>query len=276
MNPNASRHDLLYATDSTTGQVFVYAYPKGTLEGVLTSAFGPTGDCVDAKGYIWIPDGSNARILKYAHGGTSPIAVLFDQGQTADGCSIDPRTGDLAIANEFNVIVFKHAKGQGVSYYDSAMKYIYWGGYDNAGNFFIDGLTAQGSFQFAELPRGGRAFTNLTFTQVQVPGDVVWDGRYVTVGDQLTGTIYQVQVKSSVVTVVGQTQMIGAGDPCFQFTYSNFGGTGHQAQRIVATDFGGQKTGTVALWDYPAGGSPYFTFPGNFYPTGVAISPVHR
>jgi hypothetical protein len=122
--------------------------------------------------------------------------------------------------------------------------------------------------QVAELPKGGSTFTNLS-VDLGVAGGVEWDGKYITIGDQSYNTIWQVKVFSKHVTIVGETGLFGAGDPCYQFAFTDFGAN-HQAKRVVAMDFG--TSGTVAVWKYPAGGSPIKVYVGDFQPYGVAVS----
>lgn len=265
MRPDAKRSNLLYATDSTTGQVFVYAYPSGKLEGILTNLLGPQGDCVDKNQNIWIPDESRQQVFEFAHGGTSPIGTLSDYGDLPDGCSIDPTTGDLAVANLYTgARVYPHAKGKPIDYSDPD---IYFLGYDNRGNLFIDGTTKSGYFQFSELPKGENSFVNFSLSG-GVPGGVEWDGTYITYGDQAYGIVSEVAVYGSTAKVVRQTTLSGASDPVYHYTFSDFT-AGGAARRLVGTDF---TDGTVAVWNYPEGGLPRKILTGKYYPTGVAIS----
>ena len=45
---------LLYISDWSTNDIYVYDYNKGTLEGQLTSLNDPYGQCVDKKGNVWV------------------------------------------------------------------------------------------------------------------------------------------------------------------------------------------------------------------------------
>jgi hypothetical protein len=273
MSHDAKQNDLLYATSSGSAQVYVYSYPSAKLEGILTGAEGPESDCIDKAGNIWIPDASRGDILKYAHGGTSPIAVLNAQGNDPFDCSVDPTTGNLAVINIFNVLIFRKARGTPTTYSDPGMPSTYFGGYDNLGNLFVDGTNTGGTFQFAELPKGSSGFTNFSLS-LEGPGGVQWDGKYIDVGDFISNKIYQVQVNSSGATIVGSTLLSGAHAPWYQFTFPNLdnGGSG-QAKKIIATDYG---TG-VASWNYPAGGYPLKVFDdGPTGPTGVVISPARK
>src|SRR5579871_2767111 len=97
MLPSAkSIKKLLYVAGAATSTVYVYDYKTRALVGKLTGFLQPNGECVDAKGDIWITDWQATTTTEYAHGGTAPIATLYTQSeQTA--CSVDPTTGDLAV-----------------------------------------------------------------------------------------------------------------------------------------------------------------------------------
>jgi hypothetical protein len=271
MLANAKDSALVYASGGQ--EVYVYSYPGGKLEGTLTPGGTVQGECVDKAGDIWMADDvrPDSKILEYAHGGTTPIATLSDGGDIPYGCSVDPNTGNLAVSNLADFAIFEHATGSPKLYIDPDLKYYYWAGYDGEGNLFAGGAERDGLVVLAELPKGGSTFINLS-VDLGVPGSVEWDGKYITIGDQSYDTIWRLKVVSKRVTVVGETGLFGAGDPCYQFAYTNFGGANHRARNVVALDFGTE--GTVAVWQYPTGGSPVKVYTGDFQPYGVAVSPA--
>ena len=191
MLPEARSSDLVYVS-ALGGEVYVYSYPAGKLVGTLTVTGTPQGDCVDKAGNIWITDdiiGGPQKILEYAHGGTSPIRTLADGGgYFPSGCSVDPNTGDLAVANANtqcinapggDFVIFKHAKATPKIYTDPGLKCYGLLAYDDHSNLFVDGTSPQGLFQFAELPKGSRTFTNFVLNG-GIEGGVEWDGKYIT------------------------------------------------------------------------------------------------
>jgi hypothetical protein len=275
MRPDAKSSDLLYVTDPASGQIFVYSYPKAKLEGVLTNVLGPLAACVDKAGKIWIADGSSEQMLKFAHGGTNPITILPNSGQDPNSCSIDPTTGNLAVSNlTSGVKVYRSAKNKPTIYTDSVFKEYYFAGYDNQGNIFLDGLTPAGYFQLAELPKGQTTFVNFSIPGA-IPGGIEWDGKYITYGDQVYNTLYEIDVNGSTAKVVSQTTLAGAYDPLYAYTYSNFSDSSSEASLVVGCDFMG-SSGTVAVWNYPAGGDPIKIYTGSVYPSGIAISPREK
>ena len=143
MAPDAKTNDLLYISSNLNGDVYVYSYPYDRLKGTVTGFSSPAGECVDKSGHVFIT--SKSGILEYARGGTTPIATLKDAG-LAEGCSVDPKTGNLAVTNystisssQGNVAIYKDAKGSPTYRTDSKIYNEDSCGYDNAGNLFVDG-----------------------------------------------------------------------------------------------------------------------------------------
>ena len=98
MLSEARHRDLLYAA-ANNSTVYVFSYPKGTLVGTLSGFDFPEGLCVDRSGDVWITNSAGTgNIVEHAHGGTSPIATLNSGYGDPIGCSVDPKTGDLAVA----------------------------------------------------------------------------------------------------------------------------------------------------------------------------------
>ena len=184
MAPDAKTNDLLYISSLSNGDVYVYSYPHDRLKGTLTSFSSPAGECVDKSGDVFIT--SKSGILEYAHGGTTPIATLKDAG-SAQGCSVDPKTGNLAVTNysttsshQGNVAIYKDAKGSPTYLTDSKIYHEYFCGYDNAGNLFVDGFEIAASVvKLSEIPSGRTVFKNITLNQtITGAGGVQWDGKH--------------------------------------------------------------------------------------------------
>ena len=212
MAPEAVKDDLIYVSDLLGQVVEIYTYGHGNkLVGTLTGFFNPEGLCVDKAGNVWVTNDTSVgvhQITEYAHGGTSPIQNLINSNGNVNGCSVDLKTGDLAVTNFWGptegaggVSIYRHATGTPVSYTDPNIHYYYYCGYDDKGNLYVDGLSSGSNFGFAELPKGGTAFTDVTLNQtIYLPGGVQWDGKYVAVGDQVavkhnfTSTVYQFSI----------------------------------------------------------------------------------
>jgi hypothetical protein len=272
LNPPAMSGDLLYVSDTGTSEVYVYSYPTDKLEGTLTGFTDPAGECVDQPGNVFITNTGGEDVLEYAHGGTKPIGTLSDPGYFPVGCSIDPTTGNLAVSNNFatsgsgqgDVVIFTHAKGKPKGHYtDSTINQMLLCGYDDAGNLFVDGLTKASGFAFAELRKGSTTFTNISLNQsIANPGGVQWDGKYVTVGDQSTNTIYQFNISGKKGTKAGSTSLGGATE-VFAFWIAG--------SKVIGPDAGAAD---VKIWRYPTGGSAVKKIAGLYVPLGATLSPA--
>jgi len=256
MARDAKNQSLLYVSSYRTDDVYVFSYPRGKLVSTLAGFNGPDGECVDSAGNVWITNTLQSELVEYAHGGTTPIATLNDPGEYPFGCSVDGKTGNLAVTNIYgagspslasgNVVIYANAKGspQG-PYYDSVMYYMYFCGFDRAGNLFLDGESYGGGFRLAELVNGSTSFTDVTLNKdIGQPGGVQWDGSHVALGDQQAGIVYQLQITGSSATVAGSTTLNDSKD-VVQFWI--------EGKTIVGPD---AVKRDVGYWSYPSGGSP--------------------
>jgi hypothetical protein len=285
MAPGAATQDLLYISNYAGASVVVYSYPQDKLVGKLTGHFAnPDGLCVDKKGDVWIVNNdathSGEDVVEYKHGGKKPIAILEIGNGYAVSCSIDPTTGNLAATvldtvsgGSGYVAIFKNAKGSPKYYYTNPgmSAAVYFCGYDNKGNLYVDAAVSSVPFQFAELPKGKKTFTiiKLKGATIHFPGDVQWDGKYVTVADQQCGAypyptcIYQTTGAGG--KIVGSTPFNGSGD------IVHFWIDGNTVIGPIWAGISGYNT--VPFWKYPAGGKPAKTLKNGFDdPIGAAVS----
>lgn len=267
MAPDAKKDNLVYVSDLGTDDVYVYSYPGGDLEGTLTGFNRPWGLCVDKAGNVFVTDDTAFRILEYAHGGTKPLAALKDPGEDPGGCSVDPTTGDLAVANistpatdPGDVAIYKKARGTLRAYKDPKFGFYEYCGYDNQGNLYVDGMK-DGAFAFAELPKGKHSFVNIGLNEnIRYAGGVQWDGKYVAIRDYEANVIYQFSISGSGGTETGSTPLNGSN---FAVQFWILG------SNVVAPN---ADSANVMFWNYPAGGSPTKTIKGLTQPWGVTIS----
>lgn len=265
----AARGSLLYVSDTGSSDVYVFSYPKGKLVQTLSGFAEPGGECVDSRGNVFITNTGGSNIIEYAHGGSTPVATLKDNGWFPIGCSVDPATGNLAVTNfstsssgPGNVVIYKHAKGRPTGHYaDPAMPSMLLCSYDGSSNLFLDGLTQGSAFAFAELRSGATKLTNITVDQsIGSAGGVEWDGTYVAVGDQSTNTIYQFSIAGKHATKAGSTALGGASE-VFQFWIDG--------SKVIGPDALG---GDVGFWNYPEGGTATKTISGLYAPLGAVVS----
>lgn len=268
MRPAAKYGDLLYV--SNLSEVNVYSYPQDELQGRLTGFSQAGGECSDRKGDVFITDGGTGTIVEYAHGGTSPLETLTSTATQPNGCAIDSRTGNLAVANwGGNVAVYPKAKGNPKVYTNAAFKAYAYCVYDDKGNLFVDGYDASYSlFEFAELRHGGHSLTSVDLGYSGSAGGLQWDGRYVVVGQQLSPTLYRYSIGGSKGTLEGTTPLTSASE-IFQFVI--FG------KRVVVPNLyfvGYEAFSDVLIFHYPGGGSETGEIgTGIEDALGVAVSP---
>ena len=188
------------------------------------------------------------EIAEFKAGGSTPIRML---NVNASGCAINPATGDLAatIFGKGAIVIFHKARGKGKVV--ESLSETYFDGYDNKSNLFVDGFSA-GQFMLAELEKGSGTFEAIvTSNTVEFPGSVQWDGKYLTVFDQLANAIYQYTVSGAKAKLKNTVLLRGSAD-C--------------AQTWIAQPFvycANAGNGDVEVYKYPAGGSQIATLRGN-------------
>jgi hypothetical protein len=212
----------------------------------------------------------------YTHGGTTPIDTLSVPGGPYD-CSSDPSTGNLAVVFETTsgvneVAVYQGAQGTPTTYADSNQSILYCG-YDNNGNLFIGGYGPQ-HFAMAELAKGSSSFSNISLNQTIVnPGQIQWDGQYLTVQEQQHPVIYRVAVSGSQASVVGTTHFLG---PIVYASQSWISG-GTVVMWMKRRDHGIPRA--IGIWKYPKGGKPLTLINGHgyleVYGVTVSVAPSH-
>jgi hypothetical protein len=278
MRRDASSGNLLYVADSKDNAVDVYTYPAGTPAGSLTGFVGLAYVCVDGAGDVFVPSYGSSVVYVYAHGGTKPIRTLQDPRATPYSCSIDPKTGDLAVANYLlknstsgNVVIYRHAKGQPQAHELYGLQNEYFCAYDNAGDLFVEGGGPVGGgdpVALEELPRGTRLFSTVALENVPAyPNGLQWDGNYLALG---TGTlagpssgdtyIYHVQISQFVAKTIATTALKENGPTANFFI---------DGSTVLVS--GGELQSDVELFPYPKGGAPSQSLTETS-PYGVVVS----
>ena len=238
---------LIYATGGCGGAC-VFSYPKGELVGSLSLTGAVRGDCSDSAGDVFITN--DYQVLEYAHGATSPSQTLSVPGGQASGCAIDPVTGNLAVVvndGDKNIAIYPDAQGT-PALYSSHLTSVACG-YDNAANLFVSGVgpSANG---ISELPNGASDFSVLSVGRdLGNPGQVQWDGKYITY-EGLTHRrikVSRLKISASSATIVGTTHFRGP----IQNAYLSwiFGD-----DILIPYAIRGLNTNRIGLWAYPKGG----------------------
>jgi hypothetical protein len=262
MARSAKALNLLYISDVPARDVDVFSYPAGRLLGKLTGFEIPNGECVDKTGDVFVTDGELLEIREYAHGGTRPLATLSDPG-AAEDCSIDPMTGDLAVANstsprtpsgQGDIAIYKDAKGTPKTYANPDLFAAEFCAYDGSGNLFVSGRNYSDGPIYTELPKGTRTFRNIRLRGIKAGGSVQWDGGYV-----VLRVGYHEIDRVSGAKVVGTTVLKGS---------PSQGQFWIQGNTIILP----QGLANVGFWSYPGGGKPAKTISGFDQPFGVTVS----
>jgi hypothetical protein len=255
MASKLTKKDLLYVSNFYSSDTLVFTYPGGKLVGTLTGV----GEiaCASATSGDWWASG-NDEMLEYAHGGKTPIKTLSG---ASGPCAVDPTTGDLAVINGDEIIVFPGGSGSGTPYC-TGMGSAYFDSYDDRGDLFLDGVISGDTFGLVELPKGGSTCENITLSQdIEFPGGIQWYGKYLAVGDQEAGVIYHFAIHGTNAKEIGTTELGGSSD-VVQFSI--------QKPYVAGADAGNEN---VEMWKYPAGGPVFKTLRGQFdLPVGLIVS----
>ncbi|HYL26263.1 MAG TPA: hypothetical protein VEW74_00445, partial [Candidatus Nitrosotalea sp.] len=259
MAREAAGQDLLYVSDAR-GVVYVYSYPVGKLVGELKGLKSPAGLCSDPAGNVFIVETSASDVLEYVHGATQPTFVLHDFGYYGLGCSVDPATENVAVANSANAVslgpgsvaIFHGARGLPNFYEDRAFNSYFFCGYDANGNLFVDGADS-GSYHtlFAELPSGSSTIEQIKLDRtIGFPGGVQWDGKYLAVGDTSADALYRFRIAGK--------KGVTAGRVGFKSDHSTLISQFWIDGSRVVLPYGtlAREVRKLGFWRYPAGGSP--------------------
>jgi hypothetical protein len=218
--------------------------------------------CSDAKGDVFITaeiqSKSGARtghVYEYAHGSTSPIAMLdVPSHEIPVNCSSDPTTGSLAVTSyDFRnyaplVEIYNGASGNPKLFHSQELGANPQPAYDASGNLFV----TSGGNVAALLPKGKQLLEKVTLNETI--GNVAhaqWDGKYFALqsyaptrhnGEKIFEHYYRVQVSGATGTIAGISRF----DDWLQ---KNPGQSWIQSDTLVAT-----PNNAINFWKYPAGG----------------------
>ncbi len=258
---------LLYIT--TADIIWIFSFPRTKFVASF-SVYGAENPCAD-EDHVFVPQYGPDDIVEYAHGGTEPIATLEDAGQDPFSCAVDPTSGTIAVTNygnatrPGNVALYIRAQNVPVIYSDPDIYYYWFCGYDDKGNLFVDGISHNGTALFAELPAGGRTFTDITLSErIKDPGSVQWDGNYMTIADEPAHSIDRLDFSGSTGTIVGTTRLSG--------WRSRRGEQSWIAGNTVVVPTDRYQLKHLGFWSYPLGGR--FTKTLSRFPAirGVTVS----
>jgi hypothetical protein len=293
VNPQAkSAPALVYVSSSfPNDRVFIYTYPGGQLDGEVTGLLQPAGQCVDAKGNIYIANYGASSVVEIPRGATFPVKTLGTNGSPI-GCAVSPK-GDLAVANfdtpgvqPGNIQVFKGASGIPKQYNSRECDEFYPPGYDKNGNLFVECFDPlKKTTKVAYISSGSTSLRITLFKQkITLPGSIMWDGKYLAVTDtafdngRSTG-IYQASPTSSgdALLKVGGAALHDAcgGGNTEVFQPFIVGEKNTPVNDVQGTEVaGGNNVCEYRFdsWHYPAGGDERSHFEGPPYSNGEAVT----
>ncbi|MGA9419276.1 MAG: hypothetical protein WBV40_09005 [Candidatus Cybelea sp.] len=248
-----------YAASFGDGSLAVFDYPKSDKQiGSIGDISEVQGECTNVlfgagKKTFWVTVSGTDQIDELKVGGSSPIKTLSaPSGDVPVGCGIDPATGNLAstIINNGAVVIYAKATGSG-TVSQSPLIEAFFAGYDKGSNLYVDGFNNQDAFGLVELKKGSSTWETLsTSNSVEFPGQVQFDGKYITVNDQEAHDIFGYTCKGTSCTLERTVSLSGSSD-CDQTWIGN--------GVAFCPDAG---NGDVEVYKYPAGGSPIATLTG--------------
>ncbi len=275
MDAASKRRTLLYVSDYAASTIDVYSYPRLVQVGQIVNFIGePQGLCSDGSGNWYVANSGYVQVLKFAHGGTSPIEAINDPTGFPVSCAVDSKSGNLAVANICNLspscegggtfLIFKHGVGSPKSYACPNMNRTYFITYDAHGDVFVDGATpgSPGAFVLGELPKGTGTCEAIKLKgTVTFAGDLQWHDGHLLVGDQVAGgpsVVYAYTISGTKGTLVTSTTLTGSSDVAGFIASSRV---------IIGADYG---AGNVGLWSYA--GAIDGSITGFENPIGVVLS----
>ncbi len=277
MLPEAKGEDLIYVSGYVySDTIYVYAYRSGKLVGMLTGLSTARGLCVDGNGDVFVTELYGQDVVEYAHAATKPKRRLNDTGYAPNGCDVDPKTGDLAVANycgksvsdctgsnSGDLIVYRRARGKPKPYNSPTLTTFSFCGYDLAGNIYADGTQPDVSgYQLVALHRGSKRLRTVSLSpsiSENISGGLQWDGSRLVIGNG-SGLLYQLSIHGTKGTEVGSTSLQNA--TFYQFWINQ--------NKVLSTAFTYRKS-WVEFFGYPAGGKYSRRFQG-YRAYGITLS----
>jgi hypothetical protein len=171
---------LLFVGNSSD-TVGIYVMPEMAEINQVTGFALAEGECEDSGGNIWVTDGSAHFIVQLMRNG-SVGTILADSYGAPVGCSWDPTTGNLAVANAFgtfgmgNVVIYAGGTGSGTTISNPAQFIYISPAYDNSGNLLVSGLTSGSTGIISRCPSGTSSCTTVTLSgnTIYSPGWLQW------------------------------------------------------------------------------------------------------
>lgn len=212
---HSSSGALLYVSSTYHREVDVFSFITRKLVMRLKDLPNAGALCSDANGNIWVGAGESGswKIIKFAHGEKAAITSLDVPG-TAQACSVDPTTGNLAVAHDgTSVTIWPNASGTPTTFIARSMGFILSVAYDDDGTLFAYGTGFQDGTALAELPKSSSSFFYFKIHQFLSPTFAQWSGNNLLVAGCVdrrykVERVFQLTIQGSSITVSGKTKIV--------------------------------------------------------------------
>lgn len=264
---------LVYVSEQTSdpnGQVFVFSYPRlKLLHRIGGLAAVPGYLCSDESGDVFVTATNFSGlgyVYEFAHGGTRAVATLVDPGD-AQSCSVDPTSGNLAVANGANVAVYAPGQTVPIIYQASDIGAADCA-YDDSGNLFVDDF--HNKYGIAELRAGGSSFSDISLNKVIETYHLQWwKNQLIVYTDTASNSPFEIVP----IQVSGSSGTVGA--PIQLDSKTKHRGEAWEFALWAKTIVFAEGFSPSYFWHYPEGGEPYKALPKPKHETayyGIAIS----
>lgn len=262
---SGSSGDLVYAI--TAKGIVILTYPTLSIVARIRAYRNWYAVCSDPNnGNVLAISGTN-EIDEYAHGGTTPIAKIILPSGYPTACSVDPTTGNLAVAAidtpkelQDALFIYPQAQGNPTMYSDKQLPGLISPAYDDAGNLFVGARNKADGSRIGELKVGRNQFTVIKVTGARDTylQQIQWDGTYlVFLVPNTRGygtTVNQVKISGKTGTIVNSFLLNHCQDDYFWIYDGSLLSFYYPAK--VNNDY------AIAAWPYPGGGKPTSRFYG--------------
>jgi hypothetical protein len=276
-----SAHRLLFISDDSSNDVYIFTMPAMQLKGTLTGFDGPQGMCSDKQGNIWVVNTGTSQGLKYSRTGHLLGSVSDPSGAPA-GCAINPINGDLALSETRGtsgaggIEIYHNGSGSPTRYNNPAQYEYFFPTYDTNGNLYVDGLSyPTGAVMISELLAGKHRLHTINYSggTIRFPGGVNWDRvkRQLVVNDQecnslYASCVYQLTVSGSSAKIVGSTPL------------NNFDGTACDVDQGTLAPSGKYFAGPCITFAYSVSSADRWAYPSGDKPSryndSVVVEPI--
>jgi hypothetical protein len=225
----------------------------------------PQGIAADAKGNVYVADTGNSRIVVLNKKAVQ-LAILSDPGEYPAGVGV-AKDGTVGVTNIIstsggpgNIVFYAPGATSPTSTATGLLTRYYFGGFDNAGNFYNDGFDVDGNVHVGVVSAGGTTDNDTGITGIAFPGGVQVNRNHksLNVVDQ-TSLVIDVYKLTRSYPLINTVTLGGGSDPV------DFGFTKGDKDLWIA-DAGNALADEYA---YPAGGSPVGS-----YGSGIFSEPI--